>query len=169
MSLPWTDERVETLKKLWLTGFSASQIANELGGVSRNAVIGKVHRLKLVGRAKAPAPATPKPRKAPAPRAPSPAVRTAVRGATALALAPVMHAQPAIMQAPEEVVIPFSQRVSIMELRESMCKWPMGDPQDADFRYCGARKDDIGRPYCTYHAARAFQPTVDRRRERRFE
>src|ERR1700712_3006278 len=56
----WTDERVETLKKLWMEGFSASQIAGELGeGVTRNAVIGKVHRLKLSGRAK-PASAAPR-------------------------------------------------------------------------------------------------------------
>lgn len=48
----WTDERVERLKKLWAEGLSASQIAAQLGGVSRNAVIGKVHRLNLPGRAK---------------------------------------------------------------------------------------------------------------------
>jgi GcrA cell cycle regulator len=48
----WTDERVEKLKKLWADGLSASQIAAQLGGVSRNAVIGKVHRLNLPGRAK---------------------------------------------------------------------------------------------------------------------
>ena len=47
----WTDERVELLKKLWLEGHSASQIAKQLGGVTRNAVIGKVHRLGLSGRA----------------------------------------------------------------------------------------------------------------------
>ena len=49
----WTDERVEKLKRLWAEGLSASQIAAQLGGVSRNAVIGKVHRLNLPGRAKA--------------------------------------------------------------------------------------------------------------------
>jgi GcrA cell cycle regulator len=49
----WTEERVELLKKLWMEGLSASQIAGILGeGVTRNAVIGKVHRLKLSGRAK---------------------------------------------------------------------------------------------------------------------
>ena len=56
--LQWTDDRVELLKKLWNDGLSASQIANELGQVTRNAVIGKVHRLGLSGRAKAPAPAS---------------------------------------------------------------------------------------------------------------
>ena len=49
--MTWTDERVELLKKLWADGLSASQIAAELGGITRNAVIGKVHRLGLSGRA----------------------------------------------------------------------------------------------------------------------
>ena len=62
--LSWTDERVELLKKLWSEGLSASQIAGRLGmGVTRNAVIGKVHRLNLSGRAQQPrstaAPGTP--------------------------------------------------------------------------------------------------------------
>ena len=68
----WTEERVETLRRLWAEGLSASQIAAQLGGVSRNAVIGKVHRLKLSGRGRNPAaparqkkPAQPAPAKAP--------------------------------------------------------------------------------------------------------
>ena len=60
----WTDERVELLKKLWADGLSASQIAAELGGITRNAVIGKVHRLGLSGRAKSPSSSAPRPRKA---------------------------------------------------------------------------------------------------------
>src|SRR5712672_1196005 len=63
-TMMWTDERVELLKKLWADGLSASQIAAELGGITRNAVIGKVHRLGLSGRAKSPSSATPRPRKA---------------------------------------------------------------------------------------------------------
>jgi GcrA cell cycle regulator len=164
MSLPWTDDRVETLKKLWLNGYSASQIASELGGISRNAVIGKVHRLKLVGRAKAPSQASAKPRKAP-PQRVRPVQRPMVRGATALALQPRLEAEPEIVTLPEEVVIPFSQRVTIMELRDNLCRWPMGDPQHDDFRYCGSRKTEaaVG-SYCEYHAARAFQTSFDRRR-----
>src|SRR5437763_8020846 len=82
----WTDERVERLKKLWADGLSASQIAGELGGITRNAVIGKVHRLGLSGRAKAPSSSVPRQRK---PRAPAPmyrAARPAMRGNTALAM-----------------------------------------------------------------------------------
>ena len=57
--MSWTDERVELLKKLWSDGLSASQIAAELGGITRNAVIGKVHRLGLSGRAKSSSSASP--------------------------------------------------------------------------------------------------------------
>ena len=69
----WTDERVETLKRLWLDGLSASQIAKQLGGVTRNAVIGKVHRLGLSGRAtpSKPARTTFKPPRAARPDKPS--------------------------------------------------------------------------------------------------
>src|SRR5205814_5501779 len=62
-ALTWSDDRVEQLKKLWESGLSASQIAAELGNVTRNAVIGKVHRLGLSGRAKSPSSAAPRQRK----------------------------------------------------------------------------------------------------------
>ena len=81
----WTDERVELLKKLWADGLSASRIAAELGGITRNAVIGKVHRLGLSGRAKTPSSSVSRPRK---PRSSSHlfrSMRPAVRGNTALA------------------------------------------------------------------------------------
>src|SRR6185369_705670 len=74
----WTDERVETLKKLWLDGLSASQIAKQLGGVTRNAVIGKVHRLGLSGRATPSQPARPA-FKAPRPPRPAPTPSLAPR------------------------------------------------------------------------------------------
>ena len=80
----WTDERVELLKKLWADGLSASQIAAELGGITRNAVIGKVHRLGLSGRAKSPSSSSPRPRKARSsgmmriPRASIPTIATCV-------------------------------------------------------------------------------------------
>jgi GcrA cell cycle regulator len=65
MNISWTDERVELLARLWSEGFSASQIAAQLGGVTRNAVIGKVHRLGLSGRAKPNGPAAPAERSRP--------------------------------------------------------------------------------------------------------
>src|SRR4030081_2846895 len=81
----WTDERVETLKKLWADGLSASQIAAELGGITRNAVIGKVHRLGLSGRAKSPSSSAPRPRKARPPANVFRTMRSAMRGNAALA------------------------------------------------------------------------------------
>ena len=169
--MSWTDERVERLKKLWGDGLSASQIAAELGGVTRNAVIGKVHRLGLSGRAKAVQATAPRARKLvkPMPLL-KPAVFHGSRGGAALApmlLATpeeevVVEAAPALMP----VVIPLTRRVSIMELREGVCRWPMGDPLTQDFAFCG-NDCSVGTPYCTHHSTIAFQPSQDRRRERR--
>jgi GcrA cell cycle regulator len=174
----WTEDRVELLKKLWSDGLSASQIAGELGSVTRNAVIGKVHRLGLSGRAKSPATsgaprATPS-RKAP-PRSPSHPMGGGngagmTRGANALAqqFQPDAEADPQAAPAPalsEDVVVPFSERVTIMDLREYMCRWPMGDPTTPEFRFCGGRSQ-TGMPYCSYHARIAYQPAADRRRDR---
>src|SRR5438046_10120057 len=85
--LTWSEDRVEQLKKLWEAGLSASQIAAELGNVTRNAVIGKVHRLGLSGRAKSPASAAPRPRKARPAQLIVPVARPAQSGNTALARA----------------------------------------------------------------------------------
>jgi GcrA cell cycle regulator len=170
--MSWTDERVELLRQLWLDGKSASQISGQLGhGVTRNAVIGKVHRLGLAGRAKAPSSTASPPRAVSAPRmSPRPAssgVRTAVRGATALALAvePALDTRPVFQE--EDVVVPMSLRVTIIDLKEAMCRWPLGDPTSADFRYCGSPA--ASGPYCAHHGKLAYQPVQDRRRERERE
>jgi len=165
----WTDERVEQLKKLWGDGLSASQIAAELGGITRNAVIGKVHRLGLSGRAKAPSSAAPRPRK---PRVTAPfraAARPATRGNTALARLPMayMEVETEAEIEPEVIdnVIPMGQRCTILQLTEATCHWPIGDPSAPDFFFCGG-KSVGGLPYCTYHCRIAYQP-VERRRDRR--
>ena len=163
--MSWTDERVELLKKLWAEGLSASQIASQLGGVTRNAVIGKVHRLSLSGRAK-PASSSPRPRK---PRATPhrPSGRGGyVSGNTALKA--LTHAVPRRLPAPmpvEDVVVPISLNVSLMALNDSMCKWPIGDPGSESFHFCG-HKNFNGLPYCEYHSRLAYQPVTDRRRDR---
>lgn len=170
--MSWTEERVELLRKLWNDGLSASQVAAELGsGVTRNAVIGKIHRLGLAERAKAPS--APRPRAAKPPRQPSqtrshgPSGMGGVMGNVALAFAPRMHmAAPAPRLAEEEVVVPISERVTLMELREAMCRWPLGDPTTAEFRFCGAKSPVGAGPYCGYHARVAYQPAQDRRRGR---
>jgi GcrA cell cycle regulator len=171
--MSWTDERVEMLRKLWNEGLSASQVAAEIGaGITRNAVIGKIHRLGLSQRAKTPVAA--RPRVAKPPRAPQAPVRTtgggggapSVVGNVALALAPRMLPTPD-ERPQEEVVIPLTERVTIMELREAMCRWPIGDPTSPEFRFCGARAPGAGgSPYCGFHAQIAYQPAQDRRRSR---
>jgi GcrA cell cycle regulator len=163
--MSWTDERVETLKKLWADGLSASQIAAELGGITRNAVIGKVHRLGLSGRAKSPSSAAPRPRK---PRAHSHVLRVpraAIRGNTALAYAYDLELEPE----PELIdnVIPLGQRRTLLELNEDTCRWPIGDPGSPDFFFCGGQTV-TSMPYCAYHSRVAYQPANMRRDRRPF-
>lgn len=173
--MSWTDERVELLRKLWLEGLSASRIAAELaGGVTRNAVIGKVHRLGLSGRVKAQAPlntarlrAPTKPLTAGA-RTPVPqrAVAMPMRGNTALAIQARPMAAPQVLRESGDVVVPMTATVTIMDLRESMCRWPVGDPSSIEFRYCGGKAPIGDGPYCSYHSRMAYQPTQDRRQRK---
>lgn len=157
--LNWTDERVATLSKLWEQGLSASQIATEIGGVSRNAVIGKVHRLGLSGRVKiqgSPQSKTGRPPKITKPLQGfngNAAVKLDVEEAPAL--------QPQIFA---DNVIPIGQRCDIMGLKESVCRFPVGDPGKKDFYYCGGRAD-TGVPYCAFHSKIAYQQVSERKRE----
>lgn len=108
--MEWTEERTELLRRLWLEGQSASQIAERLGGVTRNAVIGKAHRLGLSGRG---APVRREPPKAPPPR-----------------------------------------------LGGRSCLWPVGDPRQPDFHFCGEPVEP-GKPYCASHCALAYHRKVE--------
>jgi GcrA cell cycle regulator len=162
--MTWTDERVARLKKLWGEGLSASEIAADLGGISRNSVIGKVHRLGLSGRAKSTAGGAPRPRK---PRAHTVKIaRGSVRGNTALAEAHAYDLDIEPEQSVIENVIPIGQRCSILELTDSKCHWPIGDPSLPDFFFCGGHTVE-GLPYCGYHCRIAYQPASDRHRGRR--
>ena len=167
--MTWNDERVDLLKKLWSDGLSASQIAGRLDGVTRNAVIGKVHRLGLSGRAttsrmKSHRPRTrPQPNPTAAKRLMKPRFATNV-GNPALRNLYLADSEP-FMPAAEEVEIPLKERKYIQTLTENCCRWPIGDPQQADFHFCGKKKV-TGLPYCELHARRAFQPPQPRRRER---
>jgi GcrA cell cycle regulator len=163
----WTDERVELLKKLWIEGLSASQIAAELGGITRNAVIGKVHRLGLSGRARSPSSAAPRPRK---PRVATHtmrvAARPAIRGNTALARLQAFDIDFEPEPAAVENVVPMGQRCTLLDLSEAKCRWPVGDPGANDFFFCGGKTAE-NVPYCAYHSRIAYQPVGDRRRDRR--
>ena len=137
--MSWTDERVELLTKLWGEGKTAAEIAKELGGVTRNAVIGKAHRLKLSNRV-SPIQQNKKP-------------------------APVKTAPP--VQAPERKIQKTEiqdnrEGIPLMDLKPNACRWPFGDPQDENFGFCGA--DCIpGLPYCAEHAKIAYQAATRNR------
>jgi len=165
-----TDDRGEVLTKLWAEGLSASQIANRLGGVTRNAVIGKVHRLGLSGRTTTSRAKTARTRRRPAHtgnRAARPRLRT--HGNTALKPAYDLDSEEDLELLPAaipELVIPLHERASILTLDETICRWPIGDPGDEDFHFCG-RHSDAATPYCDYHSRIAYQPAQSRRKSAR--
>ncbi|MDX2157785.1 MAG: GcrA family cell cycle regulator [Hyphomicrobiaceae bacterium] len=163
--MSWNDERVELLKKLWAEGLSASQIAGRIGSVTRNAVIGKVHRLGLSGRATTTRMKSHRPRTranpVKRPAGPPAKPRFANVGNTALRALYQAETEPYVAPA-EEIVIPLAERRSIQTLEESHCRWPIGDPQEEEFHFCGKSKV-TGLPYCDFHARRAFQPPQARR------
>jgi GcrA cell cycle regulator len=124
--MSWTDERVALLKQLWGEGKTAAEIAKELGeGVTRNAVIGKAHRLKLSNR-----------------------------------VSPIQQndnvKQEEAPKKPEPVKVKPKGGVKLADLKERMCRWPVGDPKEADFHFCGCQVTP-GLPYCAEHAKTAYQ------------
>lgn len=207
--MSWTDDRVETLKRMWSEGQSASAIAKELGGVTRNAVIGKVHRLGLSNRTEEPEAAAPSPAPAPEPVArEKPAAPRAVPQPAAAPLRPEPapepvavqpepepepSTQPAFVPVPRRPIVPAGQplppqpsaneispealasvrevekrakKLTLMELTERTCKWPIGDPATDKFWFCGL-PSVAGKPYCEAHVGVAFQPMSSRRDRRR--
>lgn len=138
----WTDDRVETLTQLWKDGASASQIARRLGGVTRNAVIGKIHRLGLPGRRP---PSAPGARRSPPQGARSPRRRTPPPRPAQLAPCPVVEDIPEIGIA------------TIVSVRYGQCRWPIGDPLEADFCLCG--RTAVRGAYCARHGALAYRVT----------
>ena len=160
--MSWTDDRVDTLRKLWTEGLSASQIAAELGGVTRNAVIGKVHRLGLSGRAKGSNQTGGGRRKKPAARANGFAKTAKSNTSSDTKKTSAAPARPApAVDLPE----PPAMMLSLLQLTEHTCKYPIGDPQEETFGFCGAKSRD-GDPYCEYHCRLTYQPAADRRRDR---
>jgi GcrA cell cycle regulator len=158
--MPWTAEAVEDLKRLALEGRSASVIAAALGVASRNAVIGKANRIgiRLNGDGRAAMP-----RKARAERAagagsygsnvvlardscatpgPRPGDQEGRRGAWIFAQAEIGE----------------MQRVKFEEIRESACRWPLGDPRSGEFAYCGLTPAK-GQSYCAGHCRLAYRPS----------
>lgn len=157
-TLTWTDDRVAELKRLWSAGLSASEVANSLGGLTRNAVIGKVHRLHLSGRKTTPNQGPPRTR-APQPK-PEPMMK--VRPKSRAKILADVFARPV---APLVDLVPEGQRVSFIELTPALCHWPIGDPVESDFHFCGGSALP-SLPYCASHCRIAYQPTALLRRIR---
>jgi GcrA cell cycle regulator len=177
--MSWTDKRVDQLKTLWKGGASASQIADALGGVTRNAVIGKAHRLRLEAR---PGPIhqsddSKKPASlrrtttvrtttgAHSPVPDSPAITSEI--AAAAAGKPQDRAAPSVPPAPPRRKIaakPSAEmrgKVGMLDLTDKICKWPLGHPGEPDFHFCG-EPINRGFPYCRPHCAAAYQAPRER-------
>ncbi|MDX2274975.1 MAG: GcrA family cell cycle regulator [Hyphomonadaceae bacterium] len=148
----WTDERVALLRKLWAEGLSASQIAKQLGGVTRNAVIGKVHRLGLAGRATPSRPA----------KRPVRPQRARVIGPSAPRLRPATTVPAVAIPQLEPLRGEDGRTTTVLTLNEQTCKFPIGDPNDPSFAFCG--RGAAGGPYCADHARLAYQPSQARKR-----
>jgi len=114
--MAWTDDKVKQLKKLWTKGKSAVEIAKELG-ISKNSVIGKVHRLNLSAR-------------------PSPIKKKTVE---------------IVKTAPKKM----TGKCQLMDLKTNTCHWPIGEPTDKDFHFCG-KPTATGKPYCPEHCSIAY-------------
>lgn len=145
--MSWTETRIETLKQLWADGRSCSQIATELGDVTRNGVIGKIHRLGLSGRNQGQndrAPRKVRQRKA---------KRNGITFGIPHALIPINPTP--LTTSVDDFAIPIGQRRTLMELNSVMCRWPIGDPQTPEFFFCGGHAEP-GKPYCIGHQRRAY-------------
>lgn len=140
--MSWTDERVALLKKLWGEGKTAAEIASALGGITRNAVIGKAHRLKLSNRL---SPIQPAPKKS---------MKQAANTSTPPEKKPPTK-QP-------QIQMPEGKGLSLADLNSRQCRWPYGDPREANFGFCG-HTIVAGLPYCPEHGKMAYQAATRNR------
>ena len=141
--MSWTDEKVEKLRELWKKGHTASQIAEALGDTTRNAVIGKAHRLNLEARA---------PSKQ---SSPSNSSKTELKSSKRVS-------QPMSRKSKFQSILldknfESEKPKSLEELTEDTCKWPIGHPNEDNFYFCG-RTSLKDFSYCKLHLLYAFQP-----------
>jgi len=141
--MEWTEERIEALKTLWTEGNTASEVSRRLG-VTRNAVIGKVHRLGMGGRHKA---AAPRAISAPSPR------RTRAASSWAAAAPPLAAPPPR----PTRIEpLEFAPMADLLTLSAHSCRWPIGHPDDPEFGFCG-RERQANVSYCADHRRLALR------------
>lgn len=148
MNQTWTDENTELLRELWREGLSASEVAKRIGGVTRNAVIGKAHRLKLDVHLMAPATVRNE-------RPAAPKRISSNKGNRHIKLNKSVNPHFVAEEQPESVPAPRSLELTLLELESHNCRWPAGI--NAPFTFCGHRVDD-GEVYCTYHCRVAYVP-----------
>ena len=146
--MEWNDERIEALTRMWREGLSASQVARQLGGVSRSAVIGKVHRLGIAGRD------TPTRPNAMGGR-PSTRIRASAGGVARVA-APRAATTP---RPSPRIVFEVAATATIQSLSAHACRWPIGEPDKDDFGFCGRLITSAG-SYCLGHASMAVRRRV---------
>ena len=173
----WNDTRIRQLKKMWADGESAGEIAATLGGLSRNAIIGKIYRLGLSNRDPVPAVKMDKPKGKKQPKVASTTALPSGQNKLPLRRPPVVRAghplppQPAANEISEDVLrtaaetLKKAKKISLMELTEKTCKWPVGDPSTDDFWFCGL-DSETGKPYCKAHNDVAFHPPNMQRKMR---
>jgi GcrA cell cycle regulator len=147
----WTDDRIRKLRQLWSEGHSTAEIGRRMG-VSKNAVVGKAHRLDLPARpspirtGSSPRPAR-APRRQPVPRLADTMPLPCLRDADAPT--PVERIAPTVEPARHVAITP--QRIG-----SHPCCWPIGEPGTPAFRFCDAAAL-VGRPYCNEHARLAYR------------
>lgn len=148
----WTDEKVKLLVQLWETGQSITQIGKALG-MTRNAVVGKAHRIGLAKRAspimRSDKPAQPRPAAAHQPAAP-PAPRAQVQVKHEPAATPAASAGPG-----QQNQLTPAMLAALTPSTGPRCKWPIGDPKSAEFDFCEGVALP-GKPYCAQHCAMAY-------------
>lgn len=156
--MSWTDDRVSLLTKLWGEGHTAAEIAKQLGGVTRNAVIGKAHRLKLSNRVS--------PIQQNKKVAPKPAANKNERSAPVEEKSKIVRAKKApsapVVALQEDPIENRDDLYSLMDLKPRMCRWPCGDPKEEGFGFCGHNAMP-GLPYCPEHAKMAYQAATRNR------
>ena len=152
--MEWNEETIARLRALWAEGLSTAEIGRRLN-VSKNAVVGKAHRLNLSAR---PSPI----RRMPSGAAPvrRPAVHAPVQPARTVAAEPSHAAEPPPAPAPRAVLRPVPPATG----RVTACCWPIGEPGTRQFRFCD-EPSAPGRPYCQEHVAVAYVKVRDRREE----
>ncbi|MBL0930769.1 MAG: GcrA cell cycle regulator [Alphaproteobacteria bacterium] len=148
--MDWTPEQISELTRLWGEGLTTAEIGKRLG-ISKNAVVGKAHRLHL--------PARPSPIKRTGPRPQvfrqTATVRPSAPRIAAPRPAPAAQAPTSAQALRALANQPSAKRLPMMALNSSTCRWPIGDPGDAEFHFCGEKAED-GKPYCTAHASIAY-------------